>query len=101
MSDMSAAHRQVVERATSDPDFRARLMADPRAAVSELLGVDLPADVTITVVEQGPSEAVIVLPPAAHEDSVSDAELAAVAGGWNTSAMCDVTAACNQTNKMC
>lgn len=99
MTEFGDAHRMVVERAVSDPEFRARLLTDPRAAVTELLGVDLPEDVTITVVEQAPTEAVIVLPAApAAEGAVADQELTEVAGGgWidatgRNSCECRVTA---------
>lgn len=81
--DTAAAHDAVVARAVSDAEFRARLVADPRAAVSELLGVDLPQSVTITEVEQAAAEAVIVLPAGAEDGVVADEELAAVAGGWS------------------
>lgn len=83
MSNQREADRAVVDRAMTDPEFRARLVEDPKAAVAEVLGVELPEDVTITVVEQRPNEAVIVIPPErVGGDPVTDAELSSVSGGW-------------------
>lgn len=40
-------------RLAEDPAFRERLVQDPRAAVSEVLGVDLPDVVTVSVHARG------------------------------------------------
>jgi hypothetical protein len=62
--DRKDAERALVERATSDPDFRAALLADPRRIVSREFDLpDLPEDLSIRVVEETPNEIVIVLPP--------------------------------------
>jgi hypothetical protein len=54
--------RRIVERAQSDPQFRARLIDDPRAAVGEVLGVDLPERIEVRVVEERPDLMCVVLP---------------------------------------
>lgn len=92
MTGINEAHGAVVAKAHRDPEFRARLLAEPRAAVAEVLGVDLPEGVTITVVEQAPAEAVIVLPAAVADGAVADEELAAAVGGWHPTPQC--TEAC-------
>lgn len=72
---------RVVERATEDAAFRDRLMADPKAAVESELGITIPADLTIKVVEEGANEFCIVLPPRERSGALSDEQLAGVAGG--------------------
>ena len=67
-------------RLASDPAFREALLADPRAAVSELLGVELPDTVTITVHEESLTDVHLVI-PAAATDEMTDADLELVAGG--------------------
>ena len=53
---------RIVERALRDPDFRARLVATPREAVAEELGIDLPERLEVVVVEERPDRIAIVLP---------------------------------------
>jgi hypothetical protein len=54
--------RRIIDRAQSDAEFRARLIADPRAALAELLGVEVPAFIEVAVVEERPDLLCIVLP---------------------------------------
>jgi hypothetical protein len=54
--------RRIVARAQSDPAFRARLGEDPRGAVGELLGVELPQRIEVRVVQERPDLMYIVLP---------------------------------------
>ncbi|MEM8618685.1 MAG: NHLP leader peptide family natural product precursor [Actinomycetota bacterium] len=87
--------RLIIERATTDPDFRARLLADPRGTLqSDFFSDPIPEQIRITVLEQAPDEAMIVLPSAVGGD-VTDSELAGAAfGGWDpgggTSPGCNV-----------
>ncbi|MBI1297263.1 NHLP leader peptide family natural product precursor [bacterium] len=54
---------RLVEQAQRDPAFRRRLLDDPKAAVAEFLGMDLPQGMTITVLEEQPGHHILVLPP--------------------------------------
>jgi hypothetical protein len=54
--------RRIVERAAEDPEFRARLLSSPRAAVSEELGFELPDRLQVEVVEERTDSLTIVLP---------------------------------------
>ncbi len=87
MSDSSATDRRELENrlvawATSDSAFRQRLVDDPHAAVKDELGVTLPADVSVTVLQDSADRLYLVLPPTDGTSSdLSDAELGSVAGG--------------------
>ncbi len=72
---------QLRERAAADAAFRARLLSDPHAAVTELLGFDPAPGVTFRVVEEGAGEAVLVLPRALAMDELPDALLDLASGG--------------------
>lgn len=75
---------QLIEKAAADPAFRRRLLADPKAAVADLLGVPMPPGMTITVLEEQPGRHYLVLPPAPPDlDALplDDLELAVVGGG--------------------
>jgi Nitrile hydratase, alpha chain len=76
--------RRLVERSLQDDAFRQRLLADPKAAVEEELGIQLPAEVQIRVVEETADTIYLALPsasPIGEGGELSDQELDAVAGG--------------------
>ena len=70
------------DRLASDPDFRDAILADPRAAVSGLVGVEIPDVVTVTVHEESLTDVHVVLPAAARsEGEIHEDDLELVAGG--------------------
>ena len=81
MATNSGLVERVIERASRDDNFRSQLMANPRAAVESELGISIPSDLTVRVVEEQPNEFYIVLPPKESSGQLSDAQLAGVAGG--------------------
>lgn len=85
MSNEYAA--RVIERAERDDSFRRALVEDPRAAISADLGVELPENLKIRVIEEDPEEAVIVLPSATAPSEMSEEELSQVVGGASTPAL--------------
>ena len=70
------------QRLTVDPDFRDALIADPRAALSNLVGITIPASVKVNVHVESLTEIHLVLPrdPNASGELQED-DLAAVTGG--------------------
>ncbi len=83
-------HKQVLDRAQSDPAFRDQLKRDPSAAIKDATGVDIPSELRITVVEDTPSNIHIVLPPTAS-GTLSDAELSRVAADNTGSTACGIS----------
>jgi hypothetical protein len=55
-------HGRLVERALDDPAFRARLVETPREAIEEELGVELPEELEVVVVEETVDRIAVVLP---------------------------------------
>jgi Nitrile hydratase, alpha chain len=72
---------RLVDRAERDDEFRARLLSDPKAAISEELGVEIPRSLTIRVIEEGPSEVIMALPAKAAAGELSEEQLVSVSGG--------------------
>ena len=63
VSDVRAElQARLIERALSDPAFRARLVETPREAVAEELGVEVPTGLEVVVVEERADRLAIVLP---------------------------------------
>ncbi|WP_420128817.1 NHLP leader peptide family RiPP precursor [Longimicrobium sp.] len=75
--------REVIDRASTDREFRARLLADPASAIRHAFGVILPHNYRIRFIER-PREldALIVLPSLEHE--LDEEDLEQVAGGAET-----------------
>ena len=91
MSEVSAgggraeAERRIIQRSLEDDSFRQRLLENPKAAVEQELGAQLPEEVRVVAVEESPDTVYLVLPStpmAGREDeALSDQELETVAGG--------------------
>jgi len=73
----------IVARATVDRAFRQLLMADPRRAIRDELGLSIPSHFRIKFIERGPDlDALVVLPDLRDgAEELSDNELEAVSGG--------------------
>ena len=82
---VSAMRERLIAKAAEDGTFRARLLADPKDAVRDELGVKVPDGFTIAVHEETADTAHLVLPLSSQLD---EAALAQVAGGqdmWDQS----------------
>ncbi|MGI6149791.1 MAG: NHLP leader peptide family RiPP precursor [Limnochordia bacterium] len=91
MSDSFFANRRELEakvanKAAQDEAFRKRLLADPRSALADL-GVRVPEDVEIKVLEESAQLSYLVLPRNPEELSAED--LDAVAGGLGAEVQCN------------
>ncbi|NBN65087.1 NHLP leader peptide family RiPP precursor [Pannonibacter tanglangensis] len=71
----------VLRRAAEDAEFRALLLADPHAALGQLLGTDPVPSLKIRVVEEVAGEVVLVLPRQIAQDELPDELLDFAAGG--------------------
>ena len=72
---------KIIAQAWKDPRFKEKLLKNPRAAFKEM-GLDIPENIQLKVVEDRPNTCTFVLPPAdPHAKDMSDAELERVAGG--------------------
>lgn len=59
---------QVIQRAWEDPSFKQKLLTDPKAALYEALGIQLPDNITLRTVEEGSNEFYLVIPPSPSSD---------------------------------
>ena len=70
---------KIIAKAWRDPAFKAELIANPTAAL-KAEGIDVPAGMTVTVLENTDKQFHLVLPPV-PTDELSEGNLEAVAGG--------------------
>jgi len=81
--------RRLVEKSVENEAFRQRLIEDPKAAVEQELGTQLPEGVRVVTVEESADTIYLVLPGTPMEGGeggeLSDRDLESVAGaGWIT-----------------
>lgn len=90
MSDQNLAlqvsdlNTSIVQLAIDNANFRAALLANPKAAVEKATGAPLPGNLNLKVVEATAGEFTVVLPyqpKAGANGELSDSDLEAVAGG--------------------
>ena len=55
--------RQIVDKSALDPDFRQQLLADPKATISEELGITIPASMNVKIHESDMQTVHVALPP--------------------------------------
>ena len=73
---------RIIAKAGEDGEFRARLVADPKAAIQELTGAPIPDAFTVQVHQESATSFHLVLPP---DSQLSEEEMAQVFGGeWNS-----------------
>ena len=78
MTTATELKTRILTRASEDGDFRARLIADPKTAISSELGRTIPEGFDVVVHEDGATTAHLVLPPS---PKLTEAELELAAGG--------------------
>lgn len=74
--------RQLISKATEDASFRAQLVADPKAAVKQEFGIDVPDFINLQVHESTLSDLHLTLPPSSDAWMELDEErLEAISAG--------------------
>jgi hypothetical protein len=72
----------VVKQATENPKYRAALLKDPRALMSQQLGSQIPSSVNVKVLEEDANTYYVILPHAPKTGAeLADSDLEKVAGG--------------------
>lgn len=72
----------VLRRSTWDREFRQRLLHEPKRALEEGYGLELPSDFVLRFIEKEEGfDAVVVLPDLEADQELTEEELESVAGG--------------------
>jgi len=82
---INEVYNQAKTLASTDKDFRAKLLDHPVEAIEWLTGEKLPEDLRMKVVENDPAyTATFILPPIVQSGELADDELDYAAGGANS-----------------
>ena len=89
MTPMTQAEMQsnLIARAQADPEFRSQLVADPKAAIGDVFGSEVPEAIDIEVHEDSATSFHLVLPPSGK---LSEDELDAAFAGCTWATQCDL-----------
>ena len=79
MRSESEVRAHIAMKAAEDDEFRARLVADPRATMEAETGLRFPGDYRLHVHEESATDAHMVLPP---KPELSRDQLDRIAGGF-------------------
>lgn len=74
--------KKVIERAMKDEDFRNKLRSNPKNAIEETIGVELPGNINFHVNEETQNDIHITLPRKHNE--LSEKQLSGISGGWSS-----------------
>jgi hypothetical protein len=72
---------KVIKKAWNDPSFKSRLLSNPKDAVADAVGLDVPAMLKLRIHEDTPRVRNVILPVNPQTEELSDAELETMAGG--------------------
>ncbi|ULO09863.1 NHLP leader peptide family natural product precursor [Paenibacillus sp. 19GGS1-52] len=89
----------VTSKAVTDSEFRALCLSNPREAVKQATGLELPENFKLQVVENAGAHYTLVLPDAVSGEELNESELEQVAGGAIISTINVLTGLCT-TEKM-
>ena len=83
MNARQTLEAQLIDRAMKDETFRQELLRDPKGVFARELGIQMPENIDVQVLQESPSTVYLVLPPPAQSvgAELSETELDAVAGG--------------------
>lgn len=64
---------KIIEKAWSDPEFKEKLIADPKSTLKDSFGIDIPEEINVKVVEENQDDYYLVIPQS-PSSSNSDVE---------------------------
>ena len=70
MTAEQALQSEIIERAWSDPEFKQKLLENPKAALQESFNITVPGDIHLNIVEETPDNFYLIIPPAPKDRSV-------------------------------
>ena len=67
MTAEQTLQEQIIQKAWEDAEFKKKLIADPKAAVKDAFGIDVPDTIEVEVLEESANKFYLVLPQSPQE----------------------------------
>jgi hypothetical protein len=64
MTAEQALQSEIIERAWSDPEFKQKLLEDPKATLQESFNITVPDEIRLNIVEETQDNFYLIIPPA-------------------------------------
>lgn len=77
MTAEQTLQEQIIQKAWEDAEFKKKLIADPKAAVKDAFGIDVPDTIEVEVLEETANKYYLVLPQSPQEVTSTNSEGAA------------------------
>lgn len=58
---------QIIQKAWADPSFKKNLLENPKLAIKEAFGIEIPAQYELQIAEETPTRYVLTIPPKPEE----------------------------------
>jgi TOMM propeptide domain len=78
--DANRLREDIIRKAWDDESFKQRLMADPKQAIRDAFGIEIPEGHELVVMEETPTRHVLAIPP--RPEDVADAPSQPAAYWW-------------------
>lgn len=92
----------LMQKSATEPEFRKLCLEDPRAAVQQIAGFELPADFKLNIVENKKADLTVVLPDFVPATELNDDQLEEIAGGGGCLVgTCGGTQVCGAISSYC
>lgn len=72
MSNQQDLRSQIIEKAWTDAEFKKQLLADPKAAIKEAFGLDVPSGISVEVLEETDEKYYLVLPKGPSDSKANE-----------------------------
>ncbi len=79
MKSVTEMREHLIEKAGDSEEFRARLISEPKAVISEEFGVTMPENFNLHVMEDDAENSYLVLPPPSR---LTEEQLEAASGAY-------------------
>ena len=96
--------QEIRVKSLKDAEFRQQLLANPKSAIEAAMGVNIPENLEIKVMEESANHLILTIPPELSDSAneLSDKQLEAITGGATpalTPSICGLSSMCVKVPK--
>ncbi len=85
---------KIISKALKDPEFKKRLLQNPKKTIEAELKITLPSNIQLEVLEESEKKKYLILPNVSANSEIKEKELESISGGLGVSFLCRPTFKC-------